>query len=172
AWTRFRQSRHGGGVAYVTIRPLATIPRMSITGIAKQSDPDADGLRRLLGAPEIAWLVERIRGRLERGEPVDGTVTLVGATHAERRAAARQPGRAGAGRGGAGRPGRGGGGGSGRAEPGPAADPGAARAGAARGGARARRLGRGAAAVDHRGSGGRRPGQPGSRAELPGGRRA
>src|SRR5438094_5029378 len=62
---------------------------MSITGIAKQSDPDADGLRRLLGAPEIAWLVERIRGRLERGEPVDGTVTLVGATHAERRAAAR-----------------------------------------------------------------------------------
>jgi len=50
---------------------------------------DLAGLQRLLGEPEIAWLVERIRGRLERGEPVDGTVTLVGATHAERRAAAR-----------------------------------------------------------------------------------
>jgi uncharacterized protein (TIGR02679 family) len=62
---------------------------MSITGILKQPAADADGLQRLLGAPEIAWLVERIRGRLERGEPVDGTVTLVGATHAERRAAAR-----------------------------------------------------------------------------------
>ena len=50
---------------------------------------DLAGLQRLLGEPEIAWLVERIRGRLERGEPVDGTVTLVGATHAERRAATR-----------------------------------------------------------------------------------
>ena len=50
---------------------------------------DLAGLHRLLGEPEIAWLVERIRGRLERGEPVDGTVTLVGATHAERRAATR-----------------------------------------------------------------------------------
>ncbi len=48
-----------------------------------------DRLRGLLGGPELAWLVERIRGRLERGEPVDGTVTLVGATSAQRGAAAR-----------------------------------------------------------------------------------
>jgi uncharacterized protein (TIGR02679 family) len=43
----------------------------------------------MLGTPELAWLVSRIRARLERGEPIDGTVTLVGATTAQRRAAAR-----------------------------------------------------------------------------------
>jgi uncharacterized protein (TIGR02679 family) len=43
----------------------------------------------MLGSPELAWLVDRIRGRMERGEPVDGNVTLVGATQAQRRAAAR-----------------------------------------------------------------------------------
>jgi uncharacterized protein (TIGR02679 family) len=62
---------------------------MSVTGAGSQATVDLAGLQRLLGGPEIAWLVERIRGRLERGEPVDGTVTLVGATHAERRAATR-----------------------------------------------------------------------------------
>jgi uncharacterized protein (TIGR02679 family) len=46
-------------------------------------------LRQLLGAPELSWLVDRIRVRLERGEPVDGTVTLVGATAEQRRAAVR-----------------------------------------------------------------------------------
>jgi uncharacterized protein (TIGR02679 family) len=46
-------------------------------------------LRRVLGAPELGWLIDRIRIRLERGEPVDGTVTLVGATAEQRRAAAR-----------------------------------------------------------------------------------
>ncbi|HXB49174.1 MAG TPA: TIGR02679 family protein [Streptosporangiaceae bacterium] len=50
-------------------------------------------LLRMLGTPELAWLVSRIRARLERGEPVDGTVTLVGATAAQRRAAARLLGR-------------------------------------------------------------------------------
>ncbi|HEY1644207.1 MAG TPA: TIGR02679 family protein [Streptosporangiaceae bacterium] len=50
---------------------------------------DAGRLRKLLGPPEMAWLVDRIRGRLERGEPVDGTVTLVGATSPQRRGAAR-----------------------------------------------------------------------------------
>jgi len=47
----------------------------------------------MLGGPELAWLVDRIRSRLERGEPIDGTVTLVGATPAQRRAAARLLGR-------------------------------------------------------------------------------
>jgi uncharacterized protein (TIGR02679 family) len=50
---------------------------------------DAQRLRRVLGAPELGWLIDRIRLRLERGEPVDGTVTLVGATPEQRRAAAR-----------------------------------------------------------------------------------
>lgn len=65
------------------------------------TDPPATDPRRLLrvlGAPELGWLVERIRVRLERGEPLDGTVTLVGATREQRRAAARLLGRA-AGRG-------------------------------------------------------------------------
>jgi uncharacterized protein (TIGR02679 family) len=51
------------------------------------SDPQR--LRTMLGAPELSWLIDRIRVRLERGEPVDGTVTLVGATAEQRRAAGR-----------------------------------------------------------------------------------
>jgi uncharacterized protein (TIGR02679 family) len=43
----------------------------------------------MLGTPELAWLVDRIRAKLERGERLDGTVTLVGATPAQRRAVAR-----------------------------------------------------------------------------------
>jgi len=43
----------------------------------------------MLGPPELAWLVARIRAKLERGERLDGTVTLVGATPAQRRAVAR-----------------------------------------------------------------------------------
>ena len=51
------------------------------------SDPQR--LRTMLGAPELSWLIDRIRVRLERGEPVDGTVTLVGATAEQRKAAGR-----------------------------------------------------------------------------------
>jgi uncharacterized protein (TIGR02679 family) len=73
---------------------LATMPRVNVTGAdvtqaGEQAAVDTGRLRRVLGQPETAWLVERIRGRLERGEPVDGTATLVGATPAQRRAAAR-----------------------------------------------------------------------------------
>jgi uncharacterized protein (TIGR02679 family) len=50
---------------------------------------DEQRIRRVFGAPELGWLVERIRVRLERGEPVDGTVTLVGATADQRRAVGR-----------------------------------------------------------------------------------
>jgi uncharacterized protein (TIGR02679 family) len=50
---------------------------------------DPQRLKQLLGPPELSWLVDRIRVRLERGEPVDGTVTLVGATPEQRRAAGR-----------------------------------------------------------------------------------
>src|SRR5260370_20625379 len=61
------------------------------------SDPGVSApqrLRQVLGAPELGWLIERIRIRLERGEPVDGTVTLVGATAEQRQAAARLLGHA------------------------------------------------------------------------------
>lgn len=57
--------------------------------VSKPGAGDPQKLRRLLGAPELSWLVDRIRVRLERGEPVDGTVTLVGATPEHRKAAMR-----------------------------------------------------------------------------------
>jgi uncharacterized protein (TIGR02679 family) len=47
----------------------------------------------MLGPAELSWLVDRIRAKLERGERLDGTVTLVGATTAQRRAVARLLGR-------------------------------------------------------------------------------
>ena len=47
----------------------------------------------MLGEPELAWLVARIRAKLERGERLDGVVTLVGATPVQRRAVARLLGR-------------------------------------------------------------------------------
>jgi uncharacterized protein (TIGR02679 family) len=56
-------------------------------------DVDLERLRRLLGAEELQWLVERARVRLERGLPLDGIVTLDGATEAQRRAVARLLGR-------------------------------------------------------------------------------
>jgi uncharacterized protein (TIGR02679 family) len=56
------------------------------------SDPQL--LQHVLGVPELSWLIDRIRVRLERGEPVDGTVTLVGATAEQRRAAGRLLGHA------------------------------------------------------------------------------
>src|SRR5579864_9544537 len=59
---------------------------------SRVTDPQL--LQRVLGAPELGWLIDRIRIRLERGEPVDGTVTLVGATADQRRAAARLLGHA------------------------------------------------------------------------------
>ncbi|WP_067449775.1 TIGR02679 family protein [Actinomadura macra] len=47
---------------------------------------DTDRLRRLLGGPDTAWLVRRVRQRLERGGALTGTVTLAGATPSQRRA--------------------------------------------------------------------------------------
>lgn len=50
-------------------------------------------LRRLLGTPELAWLLARARRRLELGQTLDATVTLAGATTAQRRALERLLGR-------------------------------------------------------------------------------
>jgi uncharacterized protein (TIGR02679 family) len=72
---------------------LATIPRVGTSVPAGQVTVDPAKLRRMLGTPELAWLVDRIRAKLERGERLDGTVTLVGATPAQRRAVARLLGR-------------------------------------------------------------------------------
>jgi uncharacterized protein (TIGR02679 family) len=54
---------------------------------------DHDRLNRLLGTPELTWVLDRARRRMERGEPLDGTVTQSTATAAQRDAVARLLGR-------------------------------------------------------------------------------
>ncbi|MFJ9547013.1 TIGR02679 family protein [Streptomyces erythrochromogenes] len=55
---------------------------------------DEERLRRLLGGADLAWLVERARRRLERGQPLTGAVSLAAPSPAERAAAERLLGRA------------------------------------------------------------------------------
>lgn len=55
---------------------------------------DLPRLRDTLGAPELSWLLERARRRLELGGPRQGTVTLRGPTAAQRAAVDRLLGRA------------------------------------------------------------------------------
>ncbi|MEW1551244.1 TIGR02679 family protein [Streptomyces tsukubensis] len=54
---------------------------------------DETRLRRLLGGADLAWLVERVRRRLERGQPLTGAVSLATPSPAERAAAERLLGR-------------------------------------------------------------------------------
>ncbi len=62
--------------------------------LTRDPQPRRERLDRLLGAPELAWLRDRVRQRLERGLAVDGPVTLTGATDTQRRAVQRLLGRA------------------------------------------------------------------------------
>ncbi|MFD9240613.1 TIGR02679 domain-containing protein [Streptomyces sp. NPDC059556] len=55
---------------------------------------DEARLRRLLGGPDLAWLLERVRRRLERGQSLTGPVSLAAPTPAQRAAAERLLGRA------------------------------------------------------------------------------
>jgi uncharacterized protein (TIGR02679 family) len=65
-----------------------------VTGsVAGTVSEDGSRLHRLLGGEPIAWLVRRVRGRLEAGRPLTGTVTLAGATVEQRRAVERLTGR-------------------------------------------------------------------------------
>jgi len=50
-------------------------------------------LDRLLGGEPLAWLMRRVRDRLEAGRPLTGAVTLPGATPEQRRAVERLTGR-------------------------------------------------------------------------------
>src|SRR5262245_47613886 len=50
-------------------------------------------LRRLLGGPDTAWLVDRVRRRLELGQAPVGSVTLANASPEQRRAIERLLGR-------------------------------------------------------------------------------
>ncbi len=54
---------------------------------------DHERLNRLLGTPELEWVLDRARRRMERGEPLNTTVTLSSATAGERDAVARLLGR-------------------------------------------------------------------------------
>ncbi|MFE9449526.1 TIGR02679 family protein [Streptomyces sp. NPDC006739] len=60
---------------------------------------DRDRLTRLLGSPDLVWLVDRVRRRMARDESLTGPVTLTAPTAGQRAAAERLLGRApGAGR--------------------------------------------------------------------------
>jgi uncharacterized protein (TIGR02679 family) len=54
---------------------------------------DHERLNRLLGTAELAWVIDRARRRMERGEPLDATVTRSSASAAERDAVAALLGR-------------------------------------------------------------------------------
>lgn len=54
---------------------------------------DAERLNRLLGDPELAWVVQRVRRRMQRGHSLEGQITRHSATPAERDAVARLFGR-------------------------------------------------------------------------------
>jgi uncharacterized protein (TIGR02679 family) len=57
-------------------------------------EPDLERLNRVLGGPELEWLVERIRKRMAQNRPLDGVVTLAEATTRQRRAVEMILGRA------------------------------------------------------------------------------
>jgi uncharacterized protein (TIGR02679 family) len=54
---------------------------------------DHERLTRLLGDPALAWVLDRVRRRIELGQPVDGTIARRSATVAERDVVARLFGR-------------------------------------------------------------------------------
>jgi uncharacterized protein (TIGR02679 family) len=54
---------------------------------------DRERLNRLLGDPELAWVVDRVRRRIELGQPLDGVIARRSATSAEQHAVARLFGR-------------------------------------------------------------------------------
>jgi uncharacterized protein (TIGR02679 family) len=54
---------------------------------------DRERLNRLLGDPELAWVLDRVRLRIERGLPTHGTIAQRSATPGERDAVARLFGR-------------------------------------------------------------------------------
>jgi uncharacterized protein (TIGR02679 family) len=49
---------------------------------------DRERLTRLLGGPELTWVLDRVRRRIELGQPLDGTIARRSATPAERDAVA------------------------------------------------------------------------------------
>ncbi|MFI5003398.1 MAG: TIGR02679 family protein [Solirubrobacterales bacterium] len=62
-------------------------------GVSLSGSTDVERLGRLLGDPELEWLLARVRRRLELDQPLEGTVTLADASAAQRRAVQRLLGR-------------------------------------------------------------------------------
>jgi uncharacterized protein (TIGR02679 family) len=62
-------------------------------GVSLSGSADVERLGRLLGDPELEWLLARVRRRLEFDQPLEGTVTLADASAAQRRAVQRLLGR-------------------------------------------------------------------------------
>jgi uncharacterized protein (TIGR02679 family) len=67
--------------------------RRATDGAVTVGRVDRERLSRLLGTPELSWLVERVRRRVELGQPANGTVTLRAASPGERAAVVRLLGR-------------------------------------------------------------------------------
>jgi uncharacterized protein (TIGR02679 family) len=65
-----------------------------VGGGVTDTDAKLHRLHRLLGGEPVAWLVGRVRDRMEAGRPLTGTVTLPAATPEQRRAVERLTGRA------------------------------------------------------------------------------
>ncbi|MET9879825.1 TIGR02679 family protein [Actinacidiphila glaucinigra] len=74
-------------------RPAEELQGADAASATEPATVDTARLRRLLGGPDLAWLVERARRRMEREEPLTGSVSLGTPTDAQRRAAERLLGR-------------------------------------------------------------------------------
>lgn len=61
--------------------------------LSSGNDTEAERLRRVLGAPDLRRLIDRLVRRIQRGRPLHGAVTLENASAAERRAIASLLGR-------------------------------------------------------------------------------
>ncbi|MFF4182755.1 TIGR02679 family protein [Streptomyces sp. NPDC001691] len=85
---------NGDGTDRTSVPPPATADLAAPDNRpAPDAQVDTARLRRLLGTPDLAWLVERVHRRLERGQPLSGPISLAAPTDAQRAAAERLLGR-------------------------------------------------------------------------------
>src|SRR5207247_2239678 len=82
-----------GRSAAVACRSGHSCPRGAVVAGRAVGVIDHPRLERLLGGEDLAWLVGRVRKRMERGESLDTSVTLTDATVAQRAAIQRLLGR-------------------------------------------------------------------------------
>lgn len=73
--------------------PTQVPARVPVSTLGPVRAPDVDRLRRLLGTPELEWLLQRTRRRLEHGQSLDTSVSRTEPSEAERVGVARLLGR-------------------------------------------------------------------------------